>query len=316
MTLSTRPRLEMPGGNHALLQGVVGLLLYVTAQVTAALFTLPLLIGSPSVDSAVSRLVTDPVPSTFFFVLYAVLATVAYWAMTKVMAPTDHALIFARRGILSELAIGAGIGALLMTLGVAVLAVAGAYRIVDVGWDAGLVSGIAMGLGAAFGEEAFFRGTLFRLLNARFGSTLAVVVTGVTFGMTHAMNPGAGWAGGLAITLSAGLLLTASYVLTDRQWMPVGIHFAWNATQAGIFGITVSGTDTGRGIIHSRLEGPQWLTGGSMGIEGSWPLIGLGVAAGAILVAWCVRRGKWRSLAAARAEVSQVQRAREPSADC
>lgn len=301
----------LPGGNRALLQLVAAVALYVSSQILAALLTLPALVGSQSSDSAVTRLLTDPLPSTIFFVLYAAFSTGGYYAVVKFMAPAEHRYIFGAPGVMRELFTGAALGAFLMSLGVLVLVCTGVFRVLDVGWHPGLIAGIAMGLGAAFGEEALFRGTIYRLLEARLGSLTAILLTGATFGVTHAGNPGAGWVGGLAITVSAGLLLTASYTLTGRLWLPVGIHFAWNAVQAGVFGITVSGTDTGRGLFHSELIGPAWLSGGPMGIEGSVPLIAFGLLAGAIMVVLCFRSGRWRPSRLARQEVREARCARE-----
>ena len=45
----------------------------------------------------------------------------------------------------------------------------------------------------------------------------------------------------LAIALEAGVMLAAAYLLTGRLWLSMGIHFAWNFTQGGIFGAAVSG---------------------------------------------------------------------------
>ena len=39
-------------------------------------------------------------------------------------------------------------------------------------------------------------------------------------------------------------LLAAAYMLTRRLWLCIGIHFAWNFTQGGIFSAAVSGGAT------------------------------------------------------------------------
>ena len=50
--------------------------------------------------------------------------------------------------------------------------------------------------------------------------------------------------------------------------MNIGIHFAWNFTQGGIFGVAVSG-NSGAGLLRSVTQGPLLLTGGDFGAEAS-----------------------------------------------
>lgn len=323
MTAVTHPRTPattdpaspppMPGGTWAPVQLLVGAVGWVVVQILAALIVAPLLVarhgGGTAID-LIGHLVTDPFVSAAFFTGYAALAVTGFFWLTRAFAPADHATTFGRPGILREVAMGALVGGGLMVVGVGVLALVGAYRGTDPHLHPGLLAGIAMGLGAACGEEALFRGVLFRLANARLGSTWAVVIVGTVFGFAHAGNPGAGAVGGLAILVSAGLLLTSTYLLTDRLWLPLGIHWAWNAVQSGVFGITVSGTDTGRGLWRGELVGPDWLSGGTMGIEGSVVQIVLGLAAGIVATVLAVRAGRWRPYRRARAEVAGSRLAR------
>lgn len=297
-----------PGGRRPVGQFLLGLGVYVLAQVVAALVVVPFLLGSGrGMAGLTTLLITDPAASTAFFVLYAALSLGGYATITRWLALGEFRATFRRPGIGRELLVGVAIGTALMSAGVGILAVIGVYEGLDPRLDVGLVMGLAMGLGAAFGEEVFFRGFMFRLLNARLGSTVAVLVTGAVFGMSHAANPGAGLWGGISITLLAGLLLSGAYLLTGRLWLGIGIHFAWNAVQSGVFGIVVSGATSNRGILDGRLTGPEWLSGGSTGIEGSVPLVVLSVVAGAILIILAVRQGWWRSLRVARCDVARAK---------
>ena len=49
------------------------------------------------------------------------------------------------------------------------------------------------------------------------------------------MNPGGSLVGALAITVEAGVLLAAAFMVTRRLWLPIRIHMAWTFAQAGIF---------------------------------------------------------------------------------
>ncbi|NLT26885.1 MAG: CPBP family intramembrane metalloprotease [Microbacteriaceae bacterium] len=199
-----------------------------------------------------------------------------------------------RPGGLRQFGLGVLLGGGAVALAVGVLALAGAYRVTDVALTSSALVGLAIGVGAAVAEEVFFRGIVLHLLAVRFGGWPAMIVVSVLFGLIHATNPGAGWGGALAIVLSAGLLLNAAYLVTGGLWLPIGIHFAWNAAQSAVFGITVSGTIEQRGLLESELVGPVWLTGGAMGIEGSAVLIAIGLAAGLALALPASRRGGLR----------------------
>lgn len=84
----------------------------------------------------------------------------------------------------------------------------------------------------------------------------------------HLLNPNATLVAAVAITLEAGVRLAAACLLTGRLWLSMGVHFAWNFTQGGIFGAAVSG-QASTGLLRSLLQGPALLTGGDFGAEAS-----------------------------------------------
>ena len=54
----------------------------------------------------------------------------------------------------------------------------------------------------------------------------ALVISAALFGVVHLGSPNATLYTAVAISLEAGLLLGAAYVLTRGLWLPIGIHFA------------------------------------------------------------------------------------------
>jgi len=197
----------------------------------------------------------------------------------------------ARAGAARELAAGLGVGAAYMVLVVGVVAALGGYHVVSVGWDTGILTGLALGVGPGIAEELVFRGVLLRVLDKPLGSRWALTATALLFGGAHLTNPDATMWGAVAIAVEAGILLGSAYLLTRRLWFAIGIHIAWNATEGGIFGIDVSGSGSGRGLVRSTLSGATWLSGGAMGVEGSVVAVVLGLALGLGLYAAAVRRG-------------------------
>ncbi len=116
-------------------------------------------------------------------------------------------------------------------------------------------------------EELLFRGVLHRILEQRAGSVIAIVVSSLLFGLTHLINGNATLWGTLAIAVEGGTMLAVAYTATRSLWLPIGLHFAWNWLQGGVFGTAVSGADSEPGLLRTVLSGPAALTGGSFGPE-------------------------------------------------
>jgi membrane protease YdiL (CAAX protease family) len=176
-----------------------------------------------------------------------------------------------------ELGLGALLGAGLFTAIVVVLIALGVYRIEGLNDWRVLPTGIAVAISAGVYEEVLFRGGLFRIAEEVFGSWAALLISSVVFGFTHITTEGATLQGAVSISLWAGVLLAAPFMLTGRLWTGIGIHSAWNYTQGTVFSGVVSGNaGTGHGLVKATIQGPDLLTGGSFGFEAS--LIALFVA--------------------------------------
>ncbi|WP_086853163.1 CPBP family intramembrane glutamic endopeptidase [Amycolatopsis kentuckyensis] len=230
----------------------------------------------------------NPWLTLLFGGLTAVLAVLAYrWVVRK----TEHRPVTELAGPGAGAALGRGtlIGVALFGLVIANLALLGDYDVR--GW--GTVSG-ALGLAgfmaaAAVTEELLFRGILFRFVEKHTGTWIALVATGVLFGLSHLFNAHASLWGAMAIAIEAGGLLTAAYVATRKLWVPIGVHFGWNFAAAGIFGTEVSGNGTPQGLLDAATSGPSIITGGEFGPEGSlYSLLFCTLGAGAFL--WLAQR--------------------------
>ena len=112
------------------------------------------------------------------------------------------------------------------------------------------------------------RGIIFRITEESLGTWLALAISAVIFGLLHLVGPDSTLQGAVAIMVGPSVLLAGAYKVTGRLWFPIGIHAAWNFTQGGIFGVTISG-HPGEGWLQGTLTGPGWLSGGSFGVEGS-----------------------------------------------
>jgi len=189
----------------------------------------------------------------------------------------------AASGAVAELAGGVLLGAILFTATIGILWSLGYYKVTGMNnWLAAapvfagaVISGVV--------EEILFRGILFRITEQVLGTWLALLISALLFGPLHLFNPNATWIAAIAIALEAGILLAAAYVLTRRLWFAIGVHFAWNFTQGGIFGVAVSG-NRAAGLLQATLTGPELLSGGEFGAEASIFAVAVCLAAGAYLL--------------------------------
>jgi hypothetical protein len=182
-------------------------------------------------------------------------------------------------GLAAGMALGAGI--FLLTLGSIWLL--GYYRVVGTNPAGVLVAALTGALMTAYLEELVFRGIVLRILEEGLGTWTALAATAAIFGLLHVDRPHATWVSTTAIVASAGLLLGAAFVASRRLWLPIGIHFAWNFTQGGIFGVAVSGRRE-PGWLISELTGPPLLSGGEFGAEASIFVVVLALGATALML--------------------------------
>lgn len=199
---------------------------------------------------------------------------------------------FSLPGMGREWGIGVLIGAGLYTLCVLILIALGIYRVEGLNPWSYVLPAVAMALSSGMFEELLFRGVLFKSVEDLLGSWISLVVSSLVFGLMHLTNPAATLTGALYISVEAGLLLAAAYILTRRLWMSIGFHMAWNYTQSAIFSGIVSGNAPAPGLIRSNIRGPEVLTGGSFGLESSVVAFALCTLTGVVLLVMAVRRGR------------------------
>jgi uncharacterized protein len=191
---------------------------------------------------------------------------------------------------LREVTSGVLLGAALLSLTIGVLAALGVYRVTGSnGWMTALIA-VPAAVVAAVLEEVVMRGIVFRLVEQSLGSWIALGISAVIFGALHLLNHGATLLNACAIIFEAGILLAAAYMLTRRLWFCIGIHFGWNFTQGGIFSVAVSGGAT-RGLLQGKLLGPEWLTGGAFGVEGSAVAVTICATVALVLIVLSLRKG-------------------------
>jgi uncharacterized protein len=238
-------------------------------------------------------------PPWLFEVIGAIVIAAAYVLYVRVVERREISEL-APAAAQGGFAAGFLLGAILFTTTIGIIWALGDYTIIGVNNWTEMLSPLAVALGAGVLEEILFRGVIFRITEDWIGSWGALGVSSALFGAGHLANPHATLTSALAIALEAGVLLGAAFMITRSLWLPIGLHAAWNFTQAGIFGAPVSGT-VPHGLFVSRLSGPAWATGGGFGPEASLPAV-LVALTGVWLLVYAVRSGRvvqpiWRRVA-------------------
>jgi uncharacterized protein len=247
-----------------------------------------------AVAFAGGQLVAAVQGNAFFSLVFggatAVAAVLVYaWVVRR----TEHRTVeeVARTGAVRRLARGALIGVAMVSFVIVNIAFLGGYHVHGIGSVTGAIAMIGFMAAAAVTEELLFRGVLFRIVEERTGTWLALLLTGAVFGLMHLFNPDASLWGAIAIAIEAGFMLAACYAATRNLWVPIGLHFGWNLALGGVFSAVVSGNGDSKGLLDATTSGPAALTGGDFGPEGSLYTVVAGVVLTLVFMALAKRRG-------------------------
>jgi uncharacterized protein len=119
-----------------------------------------------------------------------------------------------------------------------------------------------------FREEFLFRGySLFTLTDGiRFWP--AAIVTAACFGGLHLSNSGEDWAGALGAG-AIGFFFSFTVRRTGSLWFAIGMHMSWDWGETYFYSVPDSGLVSPGHLMSTSFHGANWLTGGSVGPEGS-----------------------------------------------
>ncbi len=120
----------------------------------------------------------------------------------------------------------------------------------------------------AFVEEIIVRGYVLSNLMESMNRWLALFISAVFFSIMHSGNPDITLMALLNIFV-AGVLLGVNYIYTKNLWFAIFFHFAWNFFQGTIIGYHVSCLSIDTGLFEIYINGPDEITGGLFGFEGS-----------------------------------------------
>jgi len=211
--------------------------------------------SNPPLAMALTYIIATPV---------IILAYVYYVRLIETRRVTE----FSHNNAWRECGAGLLTGMGLMVVCVLIISIFGGFRLQGMDSVTGMLLALGLSIGTGFIEEIVFRGILFRIIEEALGSWVAIVLSSLFFGFSHLTNDNASLFAAIAISIEAGVLLAAAYMLTRRLWLVIGMHIAWNFVLGGIFGLAVSGEKI-PGLLKTELVGTKLLTGGEFGVESS-----------------------------------------------
>jgi uncharacterized protein len=169
---------------------------------------------------------------------------------------------------------GAAIGLAAITALLGVMRAIGIFNLGATGlrgaliWKYAILWGVVFLFVALF-EESLFRGYVQFTLTRGIGFWSAAALTSALFAYAHYGKSGETVTGAVSAG-AAGFLFCLLLRLSGDLWMPIGFHAAWNWGETYFYGVPDSGGVASKHLFSGSFSGPQWLTGGSVGPEGSW----------------------------------------------
>ena len=117
-------------------------------------------------------------------------------------------------------------------------------------------------------EEFLFRGYAQYALARGIGFWPAAVCLSLVFGASHLRNPGEGIVGAANVAVT-GLVFAFALGRTGNLWLAVGWHASFDFGETFLFSVPDSGFVFDHHLSNAVLRGGTWLTGGTVGPEGS-----------------------------------------------
>lgn len=205
------------------------------------------------------------------FLLLLGYAAMGFW-LNRQIYPIREQGLPRREGWRSEIALGLATGWGLAVACILPMALIGGIAIsvstTTAAWK-WLIIDAAFFVFASLAEEVAFRGYAFQRFVRAVGPLGASLGFAAYYAIVQSLQPGSSRVT-FCVSLAITLLLSLAYLRTRALWVSWGLNFAWKASRALLFGLSVMGVNSNSPVIQGNPMGPFWVTGGGFGLESSW----------------------------------------------
>ena len=215
--------------------------------------------------------VRSELPSKAIIAFFVVLST---WILSRMeKRPLDDYGIPPFQAFGKRFWEGAGWGFAMLSTILLVLHLSGHFQVDSLALTGSSVAWCALEwavtfLAVSLSEEFAFRGYWLFSFSRRLRFWPAALFISVVFGGAHLANHGEN-ALGIVQVVVTGLFLCLTVRRTGTLWFAVGFHAAWDWAETFFYGTPDSGLLGAGRFLNSSVHGPDWLTGGEAGPEGS-----------------------------------------------
>ncbi len=205
----------------------------------------------------------------FYVVNYIGILLCLWYFLTRIDGESIFSLGFQWSGFSTDAFLGAGVAVVIIGIGTILLYSGNNLKVYGVSFNIlNLLVSTLLFILVAFVEEVVIRGYVLINLMENMNRWLALFISAFLFTLMHLGNEDITLMAELNIFI-AGILLGVNYIYTKNLWFAIFFHFAWNFFQGSIIGYHVSGMTIDTGIMEITTNGPNEITGGLFGFEGS-----------------------------------------------
>ena len=265
---------------NAFTSPLIGMILLIVGEMLGLIVYAPIIPFIPYENNPFLSLSLD----LFAFIFISLV--VILWSRCVEKSPW-LGLGFTKKGAGKDFLLGWGIGATMLTTCTLIMWGLGAIEFTSTQFSIKLLGEFFILILAwsiqGTTEEILSRGWMFSSLSAKHTIPVGILISSLFFTFLHLGNHAISLIPLLDLTLF-GVLTCLVMLKTGNIWTISGLHAAWNCFQGNVFAFPVSCTQAGHAFIQVGITGPEWLSGGDFGVEGS--VISLFVQSG--MIAWLV----------------------------
>ena len=124
-------------------------------------------------------------------------------------------------------------------------------------------------------EETFFRGIGFNLIEKRYQTAIAVIVTSILFGIVHfsGFNEEFAWWFSISSSIICGLVFVQSFLLYRNLWLPIAFHAGWHLAMRTLGTVGIQSHESI--FLVTKVDGPPMMVSTKAGGAGLSELLGI-----------------------------------------